>query len=161
MYVRLSGYSCFPVTIRKSLNRTRDKEDYAEIAGTGSNGYDRISLDRRKFWGADDDRLRTSESTVTRKPHIHAASGSYLNSLGYKYGSSVWPLELSVYPTGTVYDDFVGLLPAPIRPAIQEYHSYAAGAAYVTGNLKTVADGALDRDWETESSKGHTLEPYL
>ena len=60
--------------------------------------------------------------------------------MGHKFGSSVWPLEMSVYPTGIVRDDFAFELPGSPHYDIS---SYFAGCAFATGSLQVVSGGAI------------------
>ena len=48
-------YSCvlYPSVVNAYLNRTRERTDYAEVAGTGSDGYDRIFGTQRTFYKSD------------------------------------------------------------------------------------------------------------
>lgn len=61
----------FPLKSNMGLNIIRNKPDYEEIAGTGSNGYDRNTAEIRSFWNSDpDERLR-------KKPLLTNETGSY------------------------------------------------------------------------------------
>jgi len=149
----------FPKEVNTGLNRVRSRETYAEEAGFGYNGYDRISLDRRKFWDANGKRNRSSTFSDFTKPNRVAGSGSFLNSMGQKFGSSVWPLEMSVYPNArnNVFDD---LTVKTIGADHYDVTSYFGGGAFVTGNLQVVSGGAIGelhislagRDYKTSTN---------
>jgi hypothetical protein len=53
------------------LNVIRNKPDYEEIAGTGSNGYDRNTAEIRSFWNSD------SSRRLRKKPLLTNETGSY------------------------------------------------------------------------------------
>ena len=82
----------FPKHHLVTLSRTRDRNTYSEIAGTGSQGYDRRSSEIKTFWrGKPLDRQRT----------LYSADNHYataLNALGARTrNSSVWALDYFKY----------------------------------------------------------------
>jgi len=85
----------FPRLQNYGLKRNRLRENYTEVAGTGSNGYDRVLNDRRTFW-KDTDKSRSS----------------HLNVLGEGWGRNYWPLGSNNYVThaldGNYYEIFGG-----------------------------------------------------
>ena len=85
------------------LNRTRVRNNYAEVSGTEANGFDRIS--NRSFWRNDiNDRLRTdlrafnSQGFALSASNLGPDSTSGTDIAAFRSGSraaplSVWPLD--------------------------------------------------------------------
>lgn len=68
----------FPLKKNMGLDIIRNKPDYEEVSGTGSNGYDRNTAEIRSFWkSSDKDRRRT-----TLVPQQFPPSYSVLNYTG-------------------------------------------------------------------------------
>jgi len=67
----------YPSPMNAYLNRTRSRTNYAEVAGTGSDGYDRIFGHQRTFFKENE--IRTF--------------GTASNSQGYKYSDTAATLE--------------------------------------------------------------------
>ena len=86
------------------LKRTKMRNNYTEIAGVGSNGYDRIK--HRTFWRDNiEDRRRTdktalnsqgmylSQSRFPADPRGNSSANGNFNQGAYAANLSVWPLE--------------------------------------------------------------------
>ncbi len=79
-------HGVYPRSEMMGLARSRARMNYTEVAGSGSNGYDRGVIDRKKIWD-------TSIYTRCRTYGISTAVDAYNSVYSHDSRNSVWPLD--------------------------------------------------------------------
>jgi hypothetical protein len=159
------------------LNRTRTRNNYAEVSGTGANGFDRIS--NRSFWRNDiNDRLRTdlgafnSQGFALSASNLGPDSTSGTDIIAFRSGSraaplSIWPLDGRW--TGTYAElssSFVEGNPYGATPFALETRDKFSGELFggQTSFQNTYTDGSLlayDLQWLTASARYHGTDSFM
>jgi hypothetical protein len=137
----------FPESTKAGLNIIRSKPNYAEEAGTGSNGYDRNVAEIRSFWKDDvEDRKRTRAIDSSTK------TGS-INSLNYAQISSSFEKQftangfpISLFTMSMTYPFTVSVeTPAYSSSILHKfYDSYSSINALDAQNLNVTVTSIFD-----------------
>ena len=142
------------------LNRTRTRNNYAEVAGLGANGYDRIS--HRTFWrDTANDRLRTINVALNSQGFVQNPTDFGAASTASAPALSVWPLAGGW--TGSIEDTTLagtGALGQVISymHAGELYNGPGIMLHFTISQQPAEPTWVIEQQWQTASCKYHGVD---